>query len=271
MELPRYVVLSKKVGETPLQVAEAWRETSGVGRLPLAYAGRLDPMASGQLLVLVGDECKNQTSYHNLDKEYEVEILLGVKSDSGDVLGIVSEESTVADRPAESKLKKILDNLVGEIELHYPIFSSKTVLGKPLHTWTMEGRLDEITIPTKKSSVYQLELISITEVAREDLVEQAIAKVNSVPPVTDLRKALGNDFRRPDVRAAWGRINTSGSKEDVFYIIKFRCVASSGTYMRTLAEVIAKELGTTGLAFSIHRTKIGRYNATENNWGYLFE
>jgi tRNA U55 pseudouridine synthase TruB len=40
------------------------------------------PMASGKLLVLLGEECKHQENYHSLDKEYEFSVLLGIGSDT---------------------------------------------------------------------------------------------------------------------------------------------------------------------------------------------
>ena len=89
--IPPYVLLYKTVGQTPLECMELWRQTKPeLKDTPLAYAGRLDPMAEGVLLVLIGEECKKQADYHNLDKEYEFEILFGVHSDSGDVLDLSS-------------------------------------------------------------------------------------------------------------------------------------------------------------------------------------
>ncbi|MEZ4104201.1 MAG: hypothetical protein R3B60_02860 [Candidatus Paceibacterota bacterium] len=251
----KYVILEKAVGETPLECTEKWRKTRpDLAGVPLAYAGRLDPMASGQLLVLVGEECKKQTEYHNLDKEYEFEILFGVSSDSGDVLGIITETTKkVID---ENEIKSVLENMIGDIELPYPIFSSKTVKGIPLHTWTMEGRLNEIEIPTRKSKIYELELLETKELTREDIAKITLEKIETIPPVTDKRKALGNDFRRPKVRKSWQSFANFSAPEDRFTIAKVRCLSSSGTYMRTLAEVIAEKLGSKGLAFSIHRTQV---------------
>ena len=92
-KLPRYIVLQKKRGETPLEILEQVEITNlgehpELQNAPLAYAGRLDPMAEGKLLVLIGDECKKQSSHTKLDKEYEVEIVLDLKTDTGDVLGL---------------------------------------------------------------------------------------------------------------------------------------------------------------------------------------
>lgn len=257
--MQKYVVLEKEVGETPLQCAEKWRveQTDDYQSVPLSYAGRLDPMASGKLLVLIGDECKQQEKYHGLDKEYEFEVLFGVSSDTADVLGRLS--TCPAPTLEKKMLQPVAKKLTGEIALPYPHYSSKTVQGKPLHTWALEGRLDEIEIPTKSSTVHSLTCTLLRSMLRNNVHTYASEKIETIPPVTDERKAIGNDFRRTDIRKDWKQFLEGGSPDDAFYIATFTCVASSGTYMRTLAEVIAKELGTCGLAYSIHRTKIGVY------------
>ncbi len=257
--MQRYVVLNKAVGQTPLECAELWRashkEYTGV---PLAYAGRLDPMASGKLLVLIGDECKVQEQYHHLDKEYEFSVLFGVSSDTADVLGrltIALKVPTVS----KSQLTPTLKKLSGPVNLPYPHFSSKTVQGKPLHVWTLEGRLNEIKIPTKESTIYKLAVIKVETKIRQEIYEEVSQKIESIKPVTEESKALGNDFRRVDVRKDWKLFIETGKPTDTFTIATFTCTASSGTYMRTLSEVIAKECKTTGLAYHIKRTKIGNY------------
>lgn len=264
-----YVLLDKKIGETPLSCAEAWRaENSAYADVPLAYAGRLDPMASGKLLILIGEECKNQTSYHGLDKEYEFSILLGIESDSLDVLGRL--HTCPAVDVSEITVEKVVSQLTGAIELPYPKFSAKTVQGKPLHMWTLENRLHEITIPTKESTVYQLRVNSIETLTKEALVSTALEKVNSIPEVTDPKKALGNDFRRVDVRQDWDRILGDDNLPASYQIVNLTCTASSGTYMRTLASMIANELGTGGLAWRIHRTEIGTYNPLTETWNNTY-
>lgn len=264
--LPKYVVLEKPVGQTPLEAVEDFRakhpELIGV---PLAYAGRLDPMASGQLLVLIGDECKRQSEYHGLDKEYEFEVLIGSGSDTGDVLGLV--EAGVAANIGVDALRKISAGLVGSLSLPYPKFSSKTVKGKPLHVWTLEGRLDEIEIPKASTRVHSLELIDLREVDAEDVYKDVMKRVDSVTQVTEESKALGRDFRRTEVKDAW-EAWLEANKGRKLEIARFRSISSSGTYMRSLAEEIARRLGTIGLAYSIHRTRIGRYHPLPFRLGF---
>ena len=86
--MKRFIVLEKKV-ETPLMAIQAWKKACPAYADVLAsYAGRLDPMASGKLLILLGEECKRQRAYTDLDKAYEIEVLLDVGSDTGDALGV---------------------------------------------------------------------------------------------------------------------------------------------------------------------------------------
>lgn len=295
--LPSYVVLDKQVGQTPLACQEVWRRETGVDtNVPLAYAGRLDPMASGKLLILVGDECKNQEAYFGLDKAYDFSVLLGIGSDTHDVLGRLyldtaeTGESTWRDASQTSselirQLEAIVQSLEGDIELPYPHFSSKTVQGLPLHTWAIQDRLDEIEIPTKQSTIYNLKLIDVETKTREQICDEALAKIDTVPPVTDERKAQGNDFRRTDVRADWEYIKAGtapncptlsvGQMPYEYAIAHFSCICSSGTYMRTLSKVIGGRLAPpTGplpaLAWSIHRTDIGTYDPTNQTWTQEF-
>lgn len=259
MTLPKYITLDKQVGQTPLECAEAWRKSvPEAATLPLSYAGRLDPMASGKLLVLIGDECKKQEQYHGLDKRYEFSVLFGVGSDTGDVLGRLRAADTIPS-PTRATLTGAARTLTGNITLPYPHFSSKTVQGKPLHVWTLEGRLHEITIPTQSSTVYSLRLTNVVTKTRADIYTEVATKIETVTPVTDESKALGRDFRRTDVRTDWKQFLETGMPTDRFTIATFVCTASSGTYMRSLAEELATRHNTIGLAYHIHRSDIGRY------------
>lgn len=253
---PIWATVEKAIGETPLVAAERLRESLRIpASVPFAYAGRLDPMASGKLLILIGDECKKQKEYHSFDKEYQVEILLGARSDTGDVLGII--EPCFLPPLLEMNIPKVLARLRGPISLPYPHFSSKTVHGKPLHTWALEKRLHEIEIPTKHSIIHRVTLQSVRMVTREEVLENVRTKIETIPKVTEESKALGADFRRDDVRASWNQFATEAPP--VLPLITATIIASSGTYMRSLAGYVGAQSGTGGLAYSIHRTKIGRY------------
>lgn len=264
--MDKYVVLNKLVGETPLQAAEKYRLSHPeLKDVPMAYAGRLDPMASGKLLVLLGDECKKQTEYHSLDKAYRFEVLLGTSSDTGDVLGLIDWHT--ATNFDEEQIKKVIKSLRGPLSLPYPKFSSKTVKGKPLHVWTLEDRLGEIEIPSADTHVYSLKLTDLRTESVEEVYEKALKRIESIPPVTEASKTLGRDFRRSEVRIAW-QVWLEHHRGLQVQIVTVDCIASSGTYMRSLSEEIGRRLGTEGLAYSIHRSQMGRYQPLPLGLGF---
>lgn len=265
--MPPYVMLYKELGKTPLETLTAYKaEHPELRDVPMAYAGRLDPMAEGLLIVLLGDECKVQERYHAYDKEYVFEILFGMRSDTGDILGLTT--SCTQAPLTVNDIKATLRELQGAITLPYPHFSSKTVQGKPLHVWKLEGRIDEIVIPTKESVVHKLDLLSLRIIDGASLRSSVHERIDSVSKVNDPRKSLGKDFRREDVLALWDTHLASPTNQKEFLIAQVRCIASSGTYMRSLAEVIATKLGTCGLAYSIRRTRIGTYAPLPFGLGY---
>ena len=80
----------KYIGQTPLDVVEALRETNKWDKkdVKLSYAGRLDPMAHGLMIVLKDEECANQHKWHNMNKTYEFKLLIGLSTDTYDILGV---------------------------------------------------------------------------------------------------------------------------------------------------------------------------------------
>lgn len=263
--LPRYVVLEKPVGQTPLQAVEEFRNgKSELKNLSLTYAGRLDPMAEGKLLILIGDECKKRKEYDGLDKEYEFEILLGFKSDTGDILGI-AETSQDFKKPTETEIKKVAQSYVGIHTLPYPAFSSKTVDGVPLFEHALLGTLDVAQMPRRQMRIYRMEYLESRILRRLDLIEDILKKINLLKVDADPQR-VGSDFRKGAIEALWRELAESGNDECL--IVRFKTTVSAGTYIRTLAPLIADSLGTIGLAYSIHRTEIGRYQPLIKGFGF---
>jgi tRNA U55 pseudouridine synthase TruB len=76
VKLKKVIVLNKKEGETPLEALEAFRAKNKKYKdMKMTYAGRLDPLVSGLLLVLAGDARKEKEKYLGLTKEYEFSVL----------------------------------------------------------------------------------------------------------------------------------------------------------------------------------------------------
>ena len=104
----------------------------------LGHAGTLDPNASGLLIVGINDGTKKLRDYLGMDKTYEVEVLLGVRTDSGDITGEVLEERAV-EAIDEDLVRTTLNDMVGPIRLPVSKFSSKKVRGKRSHELARAG------------------------------------------------------------------------------------------------------------------------------------
>ena len=257
-KLPKYIVLQKKRGETPLELLQAWKVAHPeYADVLLSYAGRLDPMAEGKLLVLIGEECKKQSNYTKLDKEYEIKIVLDLKTDTGDVLGF-SEYSGKVTSPNSGEIKKSLEKELGSHSRKYPIYSSKTVKGKQLFLYALEGTLNSITIPEHIEHFYKFSILGTRQLSvnqMQSFIEECLAVV---PRSDEPSKVLGTDFRQDEVREKWQELFSKVPARE-FTLIKLRVTCGSGAYMRTLAERIGNSLGTTAFAISIKRTKIGAF------------
>ncbi|MEK7095660.1 MAG: hypothetical protein AAB917_03300, partial [Patescibacteria group bacterium] len=202
--------------------------------IPMTYAGRLAPMAEGVLIILVGEECKEKEKYLGLGKEYEVEILLGVTTDTYDVLGLVQEVSMGKNDQNLVNFSKY----VGKFKQDYPAYSSKAVGGKQLHQYAREGNLPE-EMPTKEVEIYSIEKIGTEEILGEKITEKIIEKI----------KKVRGDFRQEEIIRGWEKFGEKYEKQK-FVIIKLKVNCSSGTYMRSLAN----RLG--AIAISIKRLQI---------------
>lgn len=251
-------VIHKNVGETPLQAIENSREERGISTgIPMAYAGRLDPMAEGKLLVLTGEKCKDIENYWDLDKEYKISVVLGLSSDSHDVLGRLSYDTAPIKKFAQEEIENTLKTYRGSYSWPYPVLSSKPVKGKPLFQWFLEDRLNEIEIPESTGTIFNIELTNIRTITPKELKKRTLEKIHALAIVTDESKRLGRDFRRHEVIDSWNTWYKTDAQP--LQVLDITCTASSGTYMRTLANELGKTLGTGALALEINRTKIGRY------------
>jgi len=239
-------VIDKKIGETPLEAIEKAREVRHIDSyMKMTYAGRLDPMASGALLVLIGDECKKKDDYLGLDKTYEAEILLGITSDTQDILGLV-QNSTGKVILKDLNIESAVENLEGINDCEIPVYSSVPVNGKSLFQWAREGRLNEINIPKRKMQVYKSDLLSVNKLSHNEIINIVKERISKVE----------GDFRQKEILDSWNNIDEI-SKD--WIIISVRFETASGVYIRALANLIGETFGTGAILFSLKRTKIGKF------------
>ncbi len=258
----KYLKINKLLGETPLQTIDRIRvERPDLADKKMTYAGRLDPMAEGELLVLIGEECLKKEEYLGKDKEYVFEMVLGFKTDTFDLLGLPeSAESRIALATWEgfnkSDIEKVLPQFVGKRTQEYPPYSSKTLKD------TRAGELGETPpssgqVPEREVEIYSLDLITIDIISKDKFFEEIKRRIGLVD----------GDFRQDKILKAWNKLLKNLPEHKAmaglperevggFPMFKLRAKVSSGTYIRRLVEELGKTLGVPAVTFSINRTKI---------------
>ncbi len=243
--------LYKKRGETPLQRIERFRkENPEYKNIPLSYAGRLDPMAEGVLIVLAGDKNKNRGDFLGLDKEYEFDVLFGFATDTYDVLGVMSDAVTRTSHKAVRSplLMEYITQMVGERTQKYPPFSSKPLEGKPLFVHARKCDLSKFELPEHKIEIFNASLIGMKKINNEELLEDV---ENSI-------KLVKGDFRQERILHLW-RDTLRVLYGMSFDIATINIHCSSGTYVRSLSNELGEHLGIPALAMRILRTRVGKY------------
>ena len=246
MELKDKYIIWKNLGETPLEALTRLSEELSIPKeIPLTYAGRLDPAAEGFLIILVGDECKKKGEYTKLTKTYMAEILIGVSTDTYDLLGIPrlgNEGKNVL-----KKVQEYMDEHMGTFIQKYPAYSSKTVEGTQLHAHARNG--DDVELPEHEVELLSYEDLSIEEILSEDVLVR----------VGEVTATVTGDFRQAEIAQAWGQTILPEKMQ----LLEITLTVGSGFYIRQLAEDLGKHLGAGACLYSLIRTQIGEYHKAD--------
>lgn len=235
--------IHKNEGETPLEVLDRVRVEKALdSSVSMTYAGRLDPLASGVLIVLTGEDVHRKEDFNGLSKVYEFEILFGTGTDTGDILGKLNTESLQSKELQQNEITKVISFFGGKQNQVYPMYSSKTVDGIPLWQYAREGK--EVIAPTHEVEIFDIQVLGFEEKSTNELLQEIKTKIARVK----------GDFRQQEILEGWE--NLLQGKETKFLITKCVATVSSGTYIRQLCMDIGGKLGVPALAWRIERTEI---------------
>ncbi len=271
------LVLYKNLGETPRECVERFKtQHPEYAQVPMTYAGRLDPMAEGLLLVLSGSAIAEKETFTNLPKTYEFEMLWGVETDTADVLGLVSvarpsealEESLyhlsreILDEtptfPDADVVKQKIEKLTGKFAQKYPAYSSRTVVGTDEHgkrvtrsliEWARLGQLHDIEIPSHDVEIFSAEHVSRKFMTGAELLKNIAVNIALVR----------GDFRQEKIMESWQKFLAQQS-DTQFALDTVRLDVSGGFYVRQFVSDIARAFHTTATTYHILRTRVGNFS-----------
>ncbi len=145
------LLVDKPKGRTSSWVVQQIRKRF---KVKVGHTGTLDPLATGLLVVLTGRRTKHASLFVQLDKSYEVKVVLGVKTDTFDLEGTVLQQT---DREiTREELESVLKEFHGELWQTPPPFSAKKIDGRKAYELARRGV--SVDIPPKKVTIHSLKL-----------------------------------------------------------------------------------------------------------------
>lgn len=149
------LLVDKPLRLTSHDVIAKMRRKLGIKKI--GHAGTLDPMATGLLVLLIGNATKISQYITDQNKAYEGEMILGIETDSYD-----SEGEILARKEVNVTDQDIVDCVRGFQGEQYqlpPMFSAKKVDGQPLYKLARRGEV--IEREPRKITIFEIDVLSI--------------------------------------------------------------------------------------------------------------
>jgi len=148
--------VDKPKGMSSFSVIRALRKKLKIRKM--GHAGTLDPLATGLLIIGIGSGTKKLAGYFNLPKVYLVDILLGKRTDTGDITGKVVEEQVVQEVD-EKKVREVLRSLEGVVEMPVPLYSAAKHKGQPFYKYARKKI--QLEPRMRRSEIFYINLLEV--------------------------------------------------------------------------------------------------------------
>lgn len=164
------LLVDKPKGISSFDVIRILRRKYGIKKM--GHAGTLDPAASGLMIIGMEKGTKKLSELTGLDKVYLIDVLIGIKTDSGDMEGKILENIPVKKELNPKIIEPVLKSLTGNIEIEVPIYSAIKFHGKPLYKYARENI--EVPTPRRTVEIYTLRFISLKKIDSHYLLQVSL-------------------------------------------------------------------------------------------------
>lgn len=172
----------------------------------IGHTGTLDPIATGVLVVCIGNTTKLCELLTSEYKEYIATIKLGIKTDTLDITGNIIDQKDY--NVNEKQIIEVLNSFLGNSIQTTPIYSAVKVNGKKLYEYARAG--EYIELPKRNINITSIELISYeddeitfkTTVSKgtyiRALIDDICTKLNTVGTMKYLQRTKQGKFKIED-------------------------------------------------------------------------
>ena len=148
------LIVNKPSGITSRDVVNIVGKTLNTKKV--GHTGTLDPMATGVLVLCLGNALKVCELITANDKEYTAKVILGIETETLDTTSpIINTKKT---NITKEEIEKVLNSFKGSYLQEVPKYSAVKINGKKLYEYAREGK--EIELPKKMVTIYDIQLIS---------------------------------------------------------------------------------------------------------------
>lgn len=201
-EIPKIMLVNKPVGITSFDVIRILRNILGIKKI--GHAGTLDPNASGLMILGINDGTKKLSELILNDKTYEAEILLGVKTDSGDTDGNILQTNDVRDIQIE-EIEKVVKKMLGAHTYKVPEYSAIKIDGKKMYELARNN--EKIEPVFREMNVYEISNISY----KKPYIKLTL-HVSKGTYIRSLAEFIGNELGLPSTLSNLKRISIGNFK-----------------------------------------------------------
>ncbi len=150
-----FLIVNKPKGITSHDVVARIRKLSKQRKV--GHTGTLDPMATGVLLVCLGQATRLIEYMVTSRKQYRATIGFGVSTNTHDAEGEITAQNNISTLTA-SQIKEALPQFTGTIQQIPPMFSAIKQGGRPLYKRARAGEIVEL--PPRSVTIYNLDWIN---------------------------------------------------------------------------------------------------------------
>lgn len=200
------LIINKPKGYTSHDVVNVLRKKLNTKKV--GHTGTLDPNATGVLPILVGAATKISKYLIEHEKTYIATIVLGKKTDTGDIEGkIIEEDSNLMDVD-ENELEKVIKSFLGKQTQIPPMYSAIKVDGKKLYEYAREGK--SVEVKPREIEILDINLIGYENNEIEfsvrcskgtyirTLCEDIAKKLGTIGYMKELQRTSVNEFNIED-------------------------------------------------------------------------
>lgn len=130
------IVVDKPSGMTSHDVVSRVRRKLGMRRV--GHAGTLDPLATGVLVILLGQSTKLFDKFVSFDKAYAATLMLGTQTTTADITGEVVEKKPF-EHINQKEIESVMSEFVGDSEQKPPMVSAVKYKGERLYKLARKG------------------------------------------------------------------------------------------------------------------------------------